>query len=104
MVELTGFNLDLNLKRKQTLEFVLNDLFPNVCDTNAAEFWCGLRPMTHDGTPIIGKTPFENLFTNCGHGTLGWTMACGSGKLLADTIGGKPTDIEGADYSVGRYT
>lgn len=104
MAELGGFNLSLNPKRKETLEFVLNDLFPGACDTNNSEFWCGLRPMTPDGTPIIGATSFDNLFTNCGHGTLGWTMACGSGKLLADIVGGKPTDIESKDLNFLRYT
>lgn len=103
MAELGGFNLILNPKRKQTLEFVLNDLFPGACDLQNSEFWCGLRPMTPDGTPIIGATPFENLFTNCGHGTLGWTMACGSAKLLVDIIGGKPTDIESGDLNLFRY-
>jgi D-amino-acid dehydrogenase len=59
--------------------------------------------MTPDGTPIIGKTPMENLFTNTGHGTLGWTMSCGSAKLLADIISGKQTDIDHTGFAMNRY-
>ncbi len=80
MAELSGFNHGLNQDRRATLEMVTQDLFPggNLAE---ASFWTGLRPMTPDSTPIIGATRFKNLFLNTGHGTLGWTMACGSGKL-----------------------
>lgn len=82
---------------------VIQDLFPEGGDINQAEFWSGLRPMTPDGTPVIGKTPFANLFTNTGHGTLGWTMACGSGKMLADIVSGRSTDIDPDGLDVFRY-
>ena len=59
--------------------------------------------MTPDGTPVVGATPFPNLFVNTGHGTLGWTMACGSGKLIADIIGGAGTKIAGAPFALARY-
>lgn len=101
--ELAGFNLDLPRKRKATIQMVVQDLFPHAGDIQQAEFWTGLRPMTPDGTPVIGKTSFNNLFTNTGHGTLGWTMACGSGKLLADIISSKPTDIDNAGLDMFRY-
>ncbi|MGK3623918.1 D-amino acid dehydrogenase, partial [Acinetobacter sp. A11] len=76
MAELSGFNLGLNEDRRATLQMVTQDLFPGG-DMAQASFWTGLRPMTPDSTPIIGATRFKNLFLNTGHGTLGWTMACG---------------------------
>ncbi len=79
MAELSGFNLGLNEDRRATLQMVTQDLFPGG-DMEQASFWTGLRPMTPDSTPIIGATRFKNLFLNTGHGTLGWTMACGSGN------------------------
>ncbi|TBT38470.1 D-amino acid dehydrogenase [Vibrio parahaemolyticus] len=84
--ELAGFDPSLPQKRKNTIEMVVRDLFPRGGDFSQAEFWTGFRPMTPDGTPIIGATPYDNLFTNTGHGTLGWTMACGSGHLLANIM------------------
>lgn len=102
MAELAGFNLDLQEKRKQTLEMVSNDLFPGG-DLAQSTFWTGLRPMTPDGTPIIGATSYKNLFLNTGHGTLGWTMACGSGKLLSDIMMQKTTDINIDGLSIARY-
>jgi len=103
MAELCGYNLALNPRRRATLEMVLGDLFPDGGDIPAAEFWTGLRPMTPDGTPIIGATRFSNLFLNTGHGTLGWTMSAGSGKLLADLICGVTPEIDPAGLSLQRY-
>lgn len=101
--ELAGYNLDLTDSRKDTIAMVINDLFPNAGDMSQAEFWTGLRPMTPDGTPIIGRTPVANLFTNCGHGTLGWTMACGSARYLADIVSGVTPDIDSRDLDIYRY-
>lgn len=101
--ELTGYDYSIPEKRKATIEMVVRDLFPHAGEFEQAEFWTGLRPMTPDGTPIIGKTPISNLFTNTGHGTLGWTMACGSAKLLADIVSGSPSDIESTDLDMFRY-
>lgn len=101
--ELTGFNLNLSEKRRATIAMVAQDLFPQAGDISKAEFWTGLRPMTPDGTPIIGKTKITNLYTNTGHGTLGWTMACGSGKLLADIVSGNHTDIDTSGLDSLRY-
>ncbi|MGS0742457.1 D-amino acid dehydrogenase [Glaciimonas sp. GG7] len=103
MAEIVGFNKTLNPKRRATLEMVVNDLFPGAGDTSSASFWTGLRPMTPDGTPIVGKTPIRNLFLNTGHGTLGWTMSCGSAALLSDVISGKRPAITADDLSVNRY-
>jgi len=103
MAELSGFNLELNPRRRETLELVVNDLFPGAGDTAQASFWTGLRPMTPDSTPIVGPTPLRNLFLNTGHGTLGWTMAAGSATVIADLIGGKTPAIRADDLAVFRY-
>jgi D-amino-acid dehydrogenase len=103
MAEIVGFDKTLRQARRETLEMVVNDLFPGGGDTQAASFWTGLRPMTPDGTPIVGRTPVPNLFLNTGHGTLGWTMSCGSGQLLADLMSGKAPAIASDDLSVYRY-
>ena len=102
MAELSGFDKNLRPQRRATLEMVTSQLFPGG-DLARAEFWTGLRPMTPDSTPIVGRTPHKNLFLNTGHGTLGWTMACGSGRLLADIVSGKATQISTEGLSVDRY-
>ncbi|ABE31946.1 ketopantoate reductase PanE/ApbA family protein [Paraburkholderia xenovorans LB400] len=103
MAEIVGFDKSLREARRETLELCVNDLFPGGGDTSKATFWSGLRPMTPDGTPIVGRTPVANLFLNTGHGTLGWTMSCGSGQLLADVMSGKQPAIKADDLSVHRY-
>jgi D-amino-acid dehydrogenase len=105
MAELAGFDLSLNPRRRQTLEMVLNGLFPHAGDISQALFWTGLRPMTPDGTPIIGQADsrYPNVWLNTGHGTLGWTMACGSGQVLADLIAHEKTAIETQDLQFSRY-
>lgn len=102
MAELSGFNLDLNPRRRETLEKVVTDLFPGG-DLRQATFWTGLRPMTPDSTPVVGPTHLNNLFINAGHGTLGWTMACGSGKLIADMVCGRQPEISIEGLDVSRY-
>ena len=102
MAELAGFDLSLNPRRRATLEMVVSDLFPGG-DLPKAEFWTGLRPMTPDSTPIVGATPFANLLLNTGHGTLGWTMACGSGKLVADLAMGHTPEIRTDGLALSRY-
>ncbi|PFG46231.1 D-amino-acid dehydrogenase [Vibrio sp. ES.051] len=102
--ELAGFDASLPQKRKDTIEMVIRDLFPRGGDFSQAEFWSGFRPMTPDGTPIIGATPYSNLFTNTGHGTLGWTMACGSGQLLASIMKGEKIKVmDNAALNLYRY-
>ncbi len=103
MAELAGFDLQLNPKRRETLEMVAGDLFPQGGDIPSATFWTGLRPMTPDGTPIIGGTPYENLWLNTGHGTLGWTMSCGSARVLADLVARRRPAIEARDLGPCRY-
>jgi D-amino-acid dehydrogenase len=101
--EIAGFDTRLREERKQTLLHSVRDLYPQGGRYEDAKFWTGLRPMTPDGTPIIGPTRFSKLFLNTGHGTLGWTMSCGSGKLAADLVGGQRPNIEYADLAMARY-
>ncbi|WP_329604153.1 D-amino acid dehydrogenase [Undibacterium rugosum] len=101
--EITGYNLELRADRRATLEYSVSDLFPAGGDVSKAEFWTGLRPMTPDGTPVVGPTPYRNLFLNTGHGTLGWTMACGSGQFVADIVSGKRPAISTEGLFMDRY-
>lgn len=103
MAEISGFNNRLEPRRRATLEHSLQSLFPDAGEISAGSFWAGLRPMTPDGTPIVGPTRLPNLFINAGHGTLGWTMACGSGRLIADIMSGAPSAIARDDLALSRY-
>jgi D-amino-acid dehydrogenase len=102
MANITGFNLHMDHQKIHTLNFVLQDLFPNAYN-ESKDAWTGLRPATPDGTPIVGATTVKGLWLNTGHGTLGWTMACGSGQLLSDLIVGKKPDIQYDDLNALRY-
>jgi D-amino-acid dehydrogenase len=101
--EISGYSDKLYPARRDTLDHSLTDLFPRGGDLSQATFWCGLRPMTPDGPPVIGATRYGNLHLNTGHGTLGWTMACGSGRVLADLLSGKKPEIDTSELTVGRY-
>jgi D-amino-acid dehydrogenase len=101
--ELAGYNLDLPAARRRTLEHSVGDLFPRGGDLAQASFWTGLRPMTPDGTPLVGPTRYDNLQLNTGHGTLGWTMACGSARVAADLLSSREPEIEAADFALSRY-
>jgi D-amino-acid dehydrogenase len=103
MAEVAGFDLSLSPRRRATLEKVINDLYPHGGDLSRATFWTGLRPATPDGTPVVGATRLDNLYLNTGHGTLGWTMACGSGRYLADLMTGRPPQISGEGLDISRY-
>jgi len=95
--------MELPEKRRASVDFVVQDMFPGATDISKAEFWTGLRPMTPDSTPILGGTKFDNLFLNTGHGTLGWTMSLGSAKFVADVISKRATDIDPEGLSMERY-
>jgi len=101
--EISGYDMRLHTSRRETLEHSVGDLFPGGGDLSRATFWCGLRPMTPDGPPVIGGTKLSNLYLNTGHGTLGWTMACGSGRVLADIMSGRKPDIDVGELAVTRY-
>ena len=100
--EVSGYDLTLRPARRATLEHSVGDLFPNGGNPSEASFWCGLRPMTPDGPPLIGRTRYINLHLNTGHGTLGWTMACGSGRVIADLLSGRKPEIDIAGLGMDR--
>jgi D-amino-acid dehydrogenase len=101
--ELAGYSVALREARRATLNHVVTDLFPKGGDVAKASFWCGLRPMTPDGTPIIGATPIHNLLLATGHGTLGWTMAAGTGRVIADLVSGRAPEIDVSGLAMARY-
>ncbi len=101
--ELAGYSMALRQARRATLEHVVSDLFPKGGDLSQTEFWCGLRPMTPDGTPIVGATPIKHLLLATGHGTLGWTMACGTGRVVADLVSGRQPEIDVSGLAMSRY-
>lgn len=103
MAQIVGYDRTLDPGKRRTLEHVVTDLFPGAGDVSRASFWTGLRPMTPDGTPVVGAAGLRGLWLNTGHGTLGWTMACGSGQLLADLVSGTRPAIRADDLSVDRY-
>ena len=103
MALVSGFDLSLNPQRRETLEYVTGMLYPQGGDLTRAEFWTGLRPATPDGTPIVGPSAYRNLFLNTGHGTLGWTMSCGSASYLADIISKKTPRISSEGLDIFRY-
>lgn len=101
--ELNGFNLDLPRARCDTILHSFEDLFPDGGDTTDLKLWTGLRPMNPDGTPTIGATRYPNLYVNTGHGSLGWTMACGSAKIVADLVSKKKPEIDLNGLTLDRY-
>jgi len=101
--EIIGYNKRLGSHATDTVRHVVSDLFPKGGDVGRAEGWTGLRPMTPDGTPVIGPTRYDNLWLNTGHGTLGWTMACGSGRAVADAMLGRPPEIDFDGLTAARY-
>ena len=104
IAHLTGFNSNLREKSLHSLKEGLNNLFPRATkEAEDLKFWTGFRPSTPDGTPVIGPTPYPNLFLNTGHGTLGWTMSAGSGKLLANLISGIESEISTEGIDMSRY-
>ena len=92
--ELNGYNRDLNQIRCEAIVRRVEELFPGAGDTTQAQFWAGLRPATPSNVPLIGRTRLPNLFLNTGHGTLGWTHACGSGKSIARIVSGLQPEID----------
>jgi D-amino-acid dehydrogenase len=91
--ELNGYDTSLNETRCQALLSRTRELFPQIGRDEAAQYWTGLRPATPSNQPLIGRTRYPNLYLNTGHGTLGWTLACGSARVLADVISDRPPEI-----------
>lgn len=102
MAEISGYTNDLGGTRRRTLEHAVMDLFPGG-DASKGAFWSGLRPMTPDGTPVIGQTRIRGLYLNTGHGTLGWTMSSGSARIIANLISGRTPEIDARDLAIARY-
>ena len=104
--EFSGFDVTVQPARIANLQRLVDALYPRASaaargpDIGA---WAGLRPMSADGVPVVGRTRFASLFVNTGHGPLGWTMAAGSGQLLADLITQRPSGIDAADYALERF-
>ena len=92
--ELSGYDTSINKKRCEAIVKRLRELFPALARAGTAEFWAGLRPATPSNVPVIGRTRVENLYLNTGHGTLGWTLAAGSGRALADLVGGRRPEVD----------
>jgi D-amino-acid dehydrogenase len=101
--EIIGYNRKLGRSATDTVRYVVNDLFPKGGDVSRAEGWTGLRPMTPDGTPVIGPTRYDNLYLNTGHGTLGWTMSAGSGRAVADAVMGREPEISFDGLTAERF-
>ena len=89
--ELTGYDTTLNPVRCAAITHRIRDLFPALGGVTVVDNWTGLRPATPNNVPVIGRTRLRNLYLNTGHGTLGWTLACGSASLIADVISGRAT-------------
>ncbi len=100
--ELNGYDNTLNAARCDAILERARDLFPLAGDFRHATRWCGLRPATPSNLPYVGGTHYRNLFLNTGHGTLGWTLACGSGRLLADLVSARATEVDPAPYRFSR--
>lgn len=101
--ELTGWNTTLDPVRVAPLVENAKSLFPEASAYNDLNPWCGLRPATPDSVPIMGASPIENLYLNTGHGTLGWTMACGSAQVIADLIAGRQPEIDLEGLGLDRF-
>jgi D-amino-acid dehydrogenase len=103
MAGVSGFDLSLSPTGRDTLQKVVTDMYPHGGDLSRATFWTGLRPATPDGPAVVGPTRLGNLYLNTGHGTLGWTMACGSGRYLTDLMAGKAPQISTEGLDISRY-
>lgn len=92
--EINGYTRELNMTRCEAITHRTRELFPDACDYENPVYWTGLRPLTPSNVPYIGKTKIANLFLNTGHGTLGWTMGCGSGRAIAEIVSGRIPDVD----------
>jgi D-amino-acid dehydrogenase len=101
--EMAGWDPSLNPRRWQMVLKHARALFPDGGDWDHPEPWAGLRPVTPDSVPLLGPTPLRNLWLSAGHGTLGWTMACGSGRIIADMISGRRPEISVEGLTLERF-
>jgi D-amino-acid dehydrogenase len=101
--ELVGYDRTITASRVDAVLKAVMQIFPNGGDAAHAERWTGLRPMTPDCAPLIGATRLKNLYLDTGHGSLGWTLACGSGRAIADIVSGRAPEIDLAPFAVDRF-
>ncbi|MBO9537599.1 D-amino acid dehydrogenase [Herbaspirillum sp.] len=101
--ELNGYTRELNTTRCEAITRRTRELFPDGCDYDNPVYWTGLRPLTPSNVPYVGKTKFSNLYLNTGHGTLGWTMGCGSGRAIAEIVAGRVPEIDFAFTGLPRW-
>ena len=104
--EFAGYDHRLTSARIQNLVDVLGQIYPRCAqraEPEASAPWCGHRPLSADGVPVLGATPLANLFLNTGHGPLGWTLAAGSGRLVSDLVNGQPPALPPEPYSIARF-
>jgi D-amino-acid dehydrogenase len=94
VAEIAGYDRTANPAKAAGVLDAARELFPLAGDYSKVAYWAGLRPMTPDGPPYLGATPYENLFLNLGQGSNGWTQACGGGRIVADLIGGRAPEID----------
>jgi D-amino-acid dehydrogenase len=105
--EFAGYDREIAPPRISNLVRLLERIYPHYARRLGASDivpWAGLRPMSADGVPLLGRTPLRNLFLNTGHGQLGWTMAAGSGRVVADQILGRTPEVDPAPYALARFT
>ena len=101
--ELTGYDNTITPARINALIDVTKNIFPDCGDFDKAQHWAGLRPMTPDCLPILGTTSYDNLYINTGHGSTGWTYACGSGQVLTDIISGVKPEMDLSGLTSERF-
>ncbi len=101
--EFNGFDLAPSRRRSEMLVDALRGLYPEFVLPDSFDVWTGLRPVTPDGSPILGKSPYRNLYLNCGQGHLGWTMACGSARIVSDIMSGRAPAIDLEDMTLDRF-
>ena len=102
MAEVVGYDLAIREGASPAITQTLRELFPRGLDHSAVTAWSGLRPMTPDGPPYLGRTRFENLYLNVGQGSNGWTQACGCGRIIADLVTGRTPEIALDGFEVER--
>ena len=103
MADIAGYDTSIPEARIASMVAAAKSMFPDLDEAADLTPWAGLRPKTPDSVPLIGATPYANLYLNTGHGYLGWTMACGSGRVVADLVGGKEPGIDMAGLGLDRF-
>jgi D-amino-acid dehydrogenase len=101
--EFAGYSTHLDARRAQAILDMTMAVFPSAGDATQAELWTGLRPMTPDCAPVLGRTPYRGLYLNTGHGSLGWTLSCGSARIIADIVSGRPPEIDLTGLTLDRF-